>query len=175
MINRTDDSKLMRNETQANLTGDLKYFLLPFFTFRVHVHFKNPKRKCHFYGNEHECTYQQLKRGHVPHIVMDKIKGYTGLIKLIEHTWKNKITSAGIYMRLPGEEKFDRLCRRWYNGDWEEIQDPVISHEEAVTILYYSFEKNKLQIHTTPPEDIDFKTELTNALNKTTGTSSTDQ
>lgn len=167
MNQRFAKSSLIDPELEANQKGNIKYFLQPYFSFRLYVLFSSNQRKAHFYGNEHDCTYQQLRHGNVPCIRLDKLKGYTDLLNLVERTWKGKLTKAAIYMRQPGEEKFTILCRRWYLGKLEECQDPVLD-ENSKQILWYSFEKNRLHILTTPPPAIDFKSEVQHALGTST-------
>lgn len=151
-------------DAKARLTYDIKHFLKPFFTFRLYVKFKANNKKSHFYGNEHQCTYNQLLYGQVPNIEMSRLKGYTDLINLVENTWKHKLTSATIYMRSDGSEKFDTACREYYNGELKDINDPVIDDSNDKRTLYYYFQNYRLFITTEDPAATDFKKEITDAL-----------
>jgi len=152
-------------DTKARLTGDLKHFLKPYFSFRLYVQFKKDKKKSHFYGNEHQCTFSQLKHAQVPNILMSKLKGYTDLISL-EKKWNKDLYAATIYMRPADHQPFDTICRSWYKGEVKEINDPLITEENDNRTLYYFFQNNNLFITTEDPAAVDFKTTITNALTK---------
>lgn len=157
----------IKTDQAARLTNDLKHFLKPFFTFRVYVQFAGTRKKRHFYGNEHQCTYNQVMHKHVPHIVMCRTKAYNDLINLVENTWRGKISSAKIFMREKDDEPFNILCREYYNGEIikDSINDPVIDSADDVRHLYYYFQNGNLFIEATDPnESINFKKEIDNAF-----------
>ena len=156
-------------DQKARQTGDLKHFLKPFFTFRLYIVFKKNRKKCHFYGNEHQCTYQQLVHGHVSQIVLSREKGYKDLVELIEKKWKGMYESASIFMREAGDDKFNTLCRRYYLGEVQEIQDPVITPQDDIRKVHYSFEGQIIQLSLAPFELPDFKAEIQNNLYQKNG------
>ena len=154
-------------EQKDNLTGNLKMLLMPYFSFRLFIKFNDRKgQKRHLYGNEHNCTNHQLQQQKVPFILLDKQKGYTDLINLVEKRWQKKYSAAAIYMRPPGEKTFSILCRRYYDGELEECQDPIITPELNQT-LYYHFENHRLQLSTfAAPPLPNFKEEINKALHQ---------
>lgn len=165
MINRTEKSRVIGTDQAAALKGDLKHFLKPYFDFRLYVKFFNRSNGLHFYGNEHECTYRQLKHDHVPFVLLNKKKGYEGLINLVEHTWHSKINTGTIYRRDPLTKKFDHVCRRWYNKQWEFINDPLITDIDNIVLAYF-FKEGRLQFTQEKIHNIDFKLEIQNSLNR---------
>ncbi|MGN6478319.1 MAG: hypothetical protein ACTHKV_13925 [Flavipsychrobacter sp.] len=135
---------------------------MPWFNFRAYVRFiGRDKKKGHFYGNEHQCTYNQCLYGNVEKIVLRKHKGYTDLINFIEQSIRGKYLSAKIYMRSEGSVKFDLLCREYYKGGLTMQQDPLLSPDEA-TILCYTVRNGRLEISEENPMEIDFKKEMEN-------------
>jgi hypothetical protein len=165
MINRTSKEQLIAAATAARQQNDIKHFLKPYFSFRLYVQFKDKTNKRHFYGNEHQCTFNQLKFAQVPHIELSRIKGYTDLINLVEVVWKAKTKTAAIYMRPEGSQSFDILCRRYYLGEIQQLNDPLLDDTNDARLLYYYFQANQLFITETNPANIDFKNEINHALN----------
>ncbi|MFZ4056976.1 MAG: hypothetical protein ACOYKE_02505 [Ferruginibacter sp.] len=153
-----------KTNQRAAQEGDVKHFLKPYFSFRLYAQFKKDKKKVHFYGNEHQVTYQQLKFAQAKSIILNKEKGYTDLIKLVEVTWKNRLLSAVIYMRESDNAPFNIECRRYYNGEITDCNDPVISAENNFRELFYFFQNGILFITEEKPVEIDFKKEVNNAL-----------
>jgi hypothetical protein len=96
-------------------------------------------------------------------VLLDKQKGYTDLLRLVEQTWKGKLNTAAIYMREPGQEKFNKLCRRWYLGELEECDDPGTDQLQNQK-LYYWFENYRLRLSFDQPAAIDFKEEIAKRL-----------
>lgn len=142
---------------KAHATKDLKFLLLPYLSFRAYVIFTGKeKKKSHFYGNEHQCTYNQCLFGKIPHIQLRRLKGYTDLVNLIENNYKGKYLTAKIYMRDPQTGQFDILCREYFKGGLQECNDPVIDENEMRTLFYY-IKKNYVIITETDPALEDFK------------------
>lgn len=138
---------------RAHQTRDLKYLLIPYLTFRAYVNFGGPTRKkTHFYGNEHTCTYNQLLHGHLDKIVLCKAKGYRELVEFIEGL-KGKYISAKLYMRTEPRGKFDLLCLEWYKGSFNRHHEPVVSEDE-ISELYFEIVKGQIIIRETPKEQV---------------------
>lgn len=156
-MTRKTDPEFFTNK--AHMTRELKYLLLDHFQFRAHINFKN-KKKFSPYGNEHQCTYNQLLAGRMPNILLDREKGYTDLIRLIENSYRGKYNTAAIYMRHPATNEFDILCRRYMNGEAEEINDPVIPDENKFLTLYYYIKEGRVIIDTVDPSTLDFTIKL---------------
>src|SRR5687768_15585203 len=124
MMNRKEYQENRKSELEQNIrtitkskakdTNDIKQLLLPWLSFRLYIVFKQPeKTRRHFYGDEHQCTYNQCLHGKVPNIVLRKCKGYTNLIGLVEKEFKGKYQSAAIYRCSAPGGAFDVLCRRY--------------------------------------------------------------
>jgi hypothetical protein len=158
------DVKQKLLELKAQGTNDIKYLLTPYLSFRAYVVFKAVhKSRRHFYGNEHECTYNQLLHQHLPFIVLRKSKGYWDLVNYIEKTLKGKYQSAAIYMRsIPGG-KFDVLCRRYFKGALQDHDDPLLSEDEGFK-LFYLIQNGRVVISETDPNSIDFKKEINSQI-----------
>jgi hypothetical protein len=145
-------------EAAAHNKGDIKFFLQKYFLFRAYIVFKANNadkryaKKFHAYGNEHSVTYNQLRYNRHDSIILDRMKGYTDLVKLIERYY-NHYTRAQIYMRMPGEEKFNILCRD-YNAKSElvECQDPVLPDEHLKKELFYIVHAGLVIITEDPPD-----------------------
>lgn len=145
---------------KAHQTGNLKHFLIKYFLFRAYIVFKNGKRM-HLYGNEHQCTYSQLKHSRFENIKMDRHKGYGELIDLIERKYKAQYKVAKIYRRNPGDKSFSSLCRYYNaNGELEECKDPLLTDQENILTLYYYFKNGCLVISETDPSAEDFTINL---------------
>lgn len=144
-------------EKKAHQCGDLKYFLKKYFLFRAYIKFRSGKA-FHGYGNEHSVTYQQLKYGMYDNITLDREKGYTDLVGMIEKKFKDKYTTAKIFCRQPGEERFETVCR-YYNskGELEECQDPVIPDKDKFLTLYYYTHMGLVIVTETDPAGNNFK------------------
>lgn len=177
-------------DQKARQTNNLKHFLKPHLTYRMAVVYKNGKR-VHLYGNEQGISsYNQLIYGHVDFIKLSRIKGYTDLLKYYEKESRG-IVSAAIYMRQKNENLFTIKCRAWYNGEVQEINDPLIDGSNDERILFYQVDKSRNIIFSELPfvanestkpvtydrhlthseskvDHIDFKKEVSQALNKTT-------
>jgi hypothetical protein len=153
----SENQKLIA-ERKAHNTGNLKHFLTPYFMFRAYIVFKPENgdkkysKKFHPYGNEHSVTYNQLRYGKIDLIVLDRMKGYTDLIKLIERNYHHHYLRAQIYMRLPGQEGFNTLCRD-YNERSElvECQDPTLTPEQEKLTLYYYVHAGMVTVTETDP------------------------
>lgn len=147
-------------DLKAHQTGNLKHFISKYFLFRAYIVFKNGKRM-HLYGNEHQCTYNQLRHGRFQNIELDREKGYGELINLVEKRYRAKYTVAKIYQRKPGEKSFNTVCRHYNsNGELEECQDPVIPEPEKTLTLFYYFKNNLLVITPADPASEDFTINL---------------
>jgi|CXWL01.1.fsa_nt_gi hypothetical protein len=154
-------------EATAHNVANIKYFLQPYFLFRAYIVFKANNgdkkyaKKFHAYGNEHSVTYNQLRYGRYDNIKLDRMKGYTDLIKLIERNYHHHYTRAQIYMRLPGEKDFNTLCRD-YNEKSEllECQDPVLTPEQEFLTLYYYTHAGLVIVTETDPAGENLKTNL---------------
>lgn len=151
-------------EQKAHLTKEIKFLLLEHFQFRAAISFKNNK-KFTAYGNEHRCTYNQVLAGRVKTIELDREKGYTDLIKLIETSYNGKYKRAAIYMRSQETNDFDITCRMYDADGVQEINDPVFSDDHRIKTLYPTIENHRIIIHTQPVELPDFKTILNQKLN----------
>jgi hypothetical protein len=154
---------------QARFTGRLEFILQQYYQFRMQVIFTDGK-KCTFYGHEQECTYLQCLHGHVPHINLNRLKGYTALLDYIEKTKRGKITKAVIYQREPGSDSFNKLCRRYFKGEQEgDWQDPILTGAENLTLKYQVINDRVVII---PPTEStaaplpDFKAEIEKAFTK---------
>lgn len=152
-------------EQKAHLTRELKFLLIDHFLFRAFFQFKD-RKKFTAYGNEHRCTYNQVLAGRVKTIELDREKGYTDLVKLIESGYKGKFNRAALYMRSQDTNDFDITCRLYDASGVIEINDPVLSDAEKIKTLYPSIENNRIIINTQPVELPDFKTILNQKLNK---------
>lgn len=168
--------KLVYNQTARAMTAlysnNLKHFLTPYFSFRLHITFKaavknEGQKKRHFYGNEHQCTLNQLRAGHVSCIKMDRLKGLTDLITLVEKTWKGKWVSATIYMRDEINGPFDKIVRKYYQGKIEEEQSPLLENQ-FFKIFFHGMDADNLPVFKDHPFVPDFKKEIeVNLLNAT--------
>jgi hypothetical protein len=155
------ENKEIIKQYKAMQTNNLNLILQPWCSFRLYVVFKPPaKTRRHFYGNEHQCTYNQCMNHHVKNILMRKKKGYNDLVNLVEKTYRGKYQTAVIYMREPGKDKFELECRRYYNGGLEKQNDPILSDDEGFT-LYFTIKNGLLVIQETNPEDEDFRGMMT--------------
>lgn len=150
-------------QQKAHLTRGLKFLLIDHFLFRAFFQFKD-RKKFTAYGNEHRCTYNQVLAGRVKTIELDREKGYTDLIKLIESSYKGKYTRAALYMRSEATNDFDITCRLYDASGVIEINDPVLTPEQKTKTLYPSIENSRIVIHTQPVELPDFKTILNQKL-----------
>lgn len=147
-------------DLKAHQTGNIKHFLTPYFLFRCYIVFKNGK-KVHLYGNEHQCTYNQLRYGRFENIPLNREKGYTDLIDLVEKRYSGKYTVAKIYRREPGTKDFNILCRHYdSNGQLLECQDPLIPEEQKILILFYYIHSGKVIVTPTDPAGENFKIDL---------------
>lgn len=158
------NSKLHTEEMlalKAIQTNNLKHFLVAHFTFRAWINFKDSDKRRTFYGNEHNCTLNQLIAGHKDQVVLDKYKGLDDLIKLIEKTWRGKWKSARIFMRENPGEGFDKEIRRYYNGQIEDEQSPVLKREFEV-LYFHGISGYQPIFKKDPPPD--FKKELAKNL-----------
>lgn len=153
---------------RAHRNQDLKQLLIleRHLSFRLYVVFpkshpgkhRNPGR--HFYGNEHRVTYKQCLYGRVPHIALDKVQGYTALIRLVEEQMKGQWLTAQIYSRSDESSiDFDVLHREYYKGGLDKCDDPVLT-EQHNKKLWFSTKENRLQLLDTDPALIDFKSEM---------------
>jgi hypothetical protein len=146
--------------------NNLKHFLTDFFSFRLYVSFKPPeKSKKHFYGNEYgQVSLNQVMAGYKSEIVLDKYKGLTNLIDLVEKSWKGKWISAAIYMRAAPGLPFDIIVRRYYQGKLEDENTPVLT--EPFLTVYYHGKQEMIPIFKTEPLILpDFKNEIEKSLN----------
>lgn len=165
MEKKTDPRKAIEStadflDLKAHQTGDIKHFLKKYFLFRAYVVFKTGK-KFHPYGNEHMVTYNQLRYGKVDSIILNREKGYTDLIGMIEKNYAGKISTAKIYCRNPGENNFDTLCRYYDNtGQLVECQDPVIPDDQKILTLYYYTHKGLVIVTETNPAGENFNINL---------------
>lgn len=151
---------IQRKIDEAHRTYNLKFFLMDYFLFRCYIVFKNGK-KWHGSGNEHSCTYNQLRYGRYDNIILDREKGYTDLINLIEGKYKGQYTAAKIYSRQPGEKNFNTLCRHYnVKGELEECQDPVIPDEQKILILFYYTHQGRVIVTETDPAGENFRINL---------------
>lgn len=145
---------------KAHQTGNIKHFLSPYFLFRAYIVFKNGKRM-HLYGNEHSCTYNQLRYGRYDNIPLSREKGYMELLNLVEKNYKGKYTVAKIYRREPGQKDFNIICRHYdSNGELVECQDPVIPDDQKMLILFYYTHKGQVIVTETDPAGENFKIDL---------------
>lgn len=150
---------------QAHMTKNLKMLLMPHFSFRLYIRFNN-KRQTHLYGNEHKCTYNQLLARRFECVQLDRLKGYTDLINLIERSYQGKYQYATIYMRTNGTNEFNEVCRQYNTkGELSFVNDPVIDETNQYLKLFYTIQNGRVEIHTTDPQAIDFKTILNQKLN----------
>lgn len=162
-------NKQLLRESEAHMYFELKPLILNWLRFKLHIVFKKKDpgtRKSmtkSIYGNEHSVTYKQCLFGKVDHIVLSRLKGYKDLIQYIEKDLKGKYLACKIYYDPEGNGNFSVLCRRYYKGGLEEVNDPVITEEDVKT-LFFSVEKNRLVIHETKPEEPDFKALVSEAL-----------
>lgn len=150
---------------KAHQLRDLAFFLKPYFSFRAYINFGGPnKKRNHFYGHEHQCTYNQLLHGHCENIVLSKAKGFNDLVHFISNL-KERYVSASIYMRTEQGGPFGVLCYEWYKGALTKHYEPVLSDDE-VKILYFEIVKGQVIIREKPKEEIaiDFKAEIEAAL-----------
>lgn len=100
---------------------------------------------------------------------MSPLRGYTALINYVERTKKDQYKKAVIYQRLPGAATFENICRRYYKGDVEEINDPVLSEADDYQLDYQVINGRVIIKNgdTLPGEELpDFKNEINNSLNK---------
>jgi hypothetical protein len=156
--------------TRAHVEREIKILLLPYLQFRLYVRYTGRDKKVgHYYGNEHQVTYNQCLFKRVPHINLYKKKGYNDLVRMIEEQLRGKYISAKLYRKSdPSKEVFDILCREYYKGELNPntINDPILSEDE-IRILYYEVFKGRVVIQLTPPEnpdDINFKQLMNDSL-----------
>jgi hypothetical protein len=161
-MNRGDKPASLDSATRAHLERDIKFLLMPWFSFRAYIRFTGrDKKRGHFYGNEHQVTYNQCLFQKVPAIQLRKSKGYNDLIRFIEQDLKGKIVSAKIYRRDAGSADFNVLCREYFKGglNMETLNDPVLSDDEG-HFLYYLVKNGRVEITEEDPSKIDFKKEV---------------
>ena len=143
---------------RLHLTKKIHGLLIPWLSFRLYIHFKSSQEygkdsRCHFYGQEQRCTYNQCIHGHVETIILDKLAGYNNLVHLVEKgSFKGKYKTAKIYSRTPGLGKFDILHREYYKGklNTDTVDDPVLDVADQHRILYYKIENKRLVILEAP-------------------------
>ncbi len=166
-MNQTENLQELQR-LQASQTNDIRILLQPWLSFRLYIVFmqkNNPKEKSrrHFYGHEHQCTYNQCVHGMIPNITLRRKKGYEALVEMVEKTYKGKYQSATIYMRSQKGGPFDVLCREYYKGGLQKKNDPLLSDDEGF-ILYYHSKNGKLEIIEQDPGTIDFAKEINDRL-----------
>ena len=152
-------------QQKAATTNAIQIILQPFYQFRLYIKFNNDKIMT-LYGHEHDCTYKQCLFAHQPQIILSRPKGYNALVNYVEHTKKGQYKKAIIYMRQPGEEKFNKICRRYFKGAIEEQNDPLFTDTDLL-VLDYQVINNRVVIKTpgSAAEELpDFRKEIDNAL-----------
>ncbi len=149
-MNQPTQSTAYYEANKAHLHREIKSLLIPWLTFKLYIKFSDrkrtgePQKKRTFYGNEHQCTYDQCFYKKIDRIILRRHKGYNDLIHLVEHTLKGKYLSAKIYMR--GDDgNFDVLCREYFKGGLAQVNDPVLSEDE-IRELYFMVQENRLII-----------------------------
>lgn len=152
-----NENKQFILDAKPHIEQNLHQLLIPFLKFRAYVKFKSLNQyskhnTCHFYAQEQRCTYNQCLHFHVPYIELDRVAGYERLVDLIERRYKGKYLSADIYGRVPGENKFDIIHRRYLKGklDKETVNDPVIDISDVKKLIYYTVERGRLVLSETP-------------------------
>ena len=155
-----NNSNTPSNFEKAWLTRNLKFLLLDHYSFRLYIKFKSSEHYGHqrggriFYGNEHNCTYNQCLSKKIEVIKLDKLKGYTDLINLVERgSFKNKFETAKLYGKSPGSVAFDVCHRQYFNGKLKKdsVIDPEIDTTEQFTFLYYNVDEfGRVIINTQP-------------------------
>jgi hypothetical protein len=126
---------------RADNLKEIKFLLTPYISTRLYVYFnhRDPgKRKKTFYANEHRCTYSQCVKGMVPSIILNKMAGYQALINMVEQTIKGKYISAKLYLRPPGSQQFEILCREYFKGELILQNDPPFTGDECQVLYYYT-------------------------------------
>jgi hypothetical protein len=139
---------------KAHATYDLRMLLIPWLQFKAVVTFKaNPSYgtsaavKKTFYGDEHSCTYKQCLAGHVDKIVLNRLKGYTALIDMVENiNFKKSYVKVYFYGRSPQTGNFDILHRYYYEGKLSDqrVNDPVLDSINVEKNLDFKVSGNRL-------------------------------
>lgn len=135
---------------EAVYRNNIKHFLKPWYSFRLYIVFKKTKKpdgqnRMHFFGNEHNCTLNQLISGFKTKVTMDRYKGLTDLIKLVEKDWKGTWTAATIYMRNEHGGEFETEVRKYYLGKLQDEQTPVLD-PPYLDIYYHGKDENGLPV-----------------------------
>lgn len=149
---------------KAHMTRNIKMLLMEHFVFRAYIRFHD-RKTVHLYGNEHKCTYNQLLAGRFPSIVLDREKGYTDLIGLLEGPYRNRYQYATIYMRTPGTSEFDIICRQYDRNGLKDINDPVLPDDQKKIELTYTIQNGRVLVASFNEEMPDFKTIIQQKLN----------
>ncbi len=144
--------------TKAHISKEIKFILLPLLQFRLYVRYNGRDKKTgHYYGNEHQCTYNQCLYQKIPFIILNKKKGFDDLVWMVENRLKGQYISAKLYMRSDPYKDFDILCREYYKGGIinETVNNPILFEDEVRTI-HYTIDRGRVII---VPEDIKKETE----------------
>lgn len=156
---------------KAHIERKIKPLLTPWLNFKLHMKFTGTGHERTIFGNEHQCTYNQCFHGKVKEIVLNRKKGYIGLVHYIEKDLKGKLIKAKIFTRDANGE-FEILCRSYYKGGLMlPTNDPVLSEDEGL-ILYHQRKKSeedgieRLVILEENPEAINFKDLIDKSLKK---------
>jgi len=141
---------------KAHATFDLRMLLIPWLQFKAVVTFKpNPSYgtaqpvKKTFYGDEHCCTYKQCINGHVENIMLDRLKGYTALIDMVENiNFRKTYIKVYLYGRHPETNNFDTLHRNYFEGklNTDRVNDPAIDTVNQYKKLDFKVTGNRLVI-----------------------------
>lgn len=151
---------------RAVTENNLKFFIKDYLLFRAQIRFKQSTGKSnitrpHRFGNEHSCTLNQVRAGHVDSVVLNRAKGLTDLFKMIEVDYKGKIYGATVYMRETKGEKFNKIIRIYDENKIREDHIPEMIPRDFE--LFYAGMDNGLPVFTEERLPC-FKTELSTQL-----------
>ncbi len=148
-----------------------------FSRFKIHAFYKNRKPVTHHGQERYHCTVSQINHGHIKQVILNRQKGFDDCLARIDIFFKyyGKPETLMMYDKrrqtiMPDGKILDGKEIRKYIGnnlvEWEEI---IIPEEEKIIIADVVSKGNSWvlkQLKQPPPPNIDFKTEVQNAINK---------
>ncbi len=148
--------------------------------FKLQLFFNQRQPITHYGQERYHCTVAQIDFGHINQVTLERQKGFDDCIARIELCTRlyGPYQTALIYdrrkdTRLPdGTLEIGKEIRKYVCGNLVEWEDIILSDNEKVIVTNVIHStKNGKKIWTLKPIDIiplsniDFKTEINNALN----------
>jgi hypothetical protein len=136
----------LKTKLKASGTNELRLLLQDVFLFRAAVVFVTDKR-CSLYGHEHSYTYNQVRSGNIPEIILNAEKGFWDLVRYIDkEVKKGLVKSAKIYLREAVGMPFSILLCSWYNGKWELFTTPFFTDQNTIRKIDFEIINGMIEI-----------------------------